>query len=552
MLAILLVAAGLRYPGYNFSLPYIDHVDEPAYNLAARMVIDFGSAKPLGMHGYPPGIITVHLLLERAFQNPDQPPSTILWLARLLSVTVSLMTILLMGLLGYRVATPLAGLIAAWLWAVSPRVVEHSRFATADPYVTFFAVLALFWAISGTLHDRDRWTSWGVFASMMAVVFKYQAIVIVPVVLLIPLWRLRSLPDRRRIWVNFGYNLLALALFGFWLVAIYPATEAHESPDWSAASSKLGVPSVEILRRNLTQSVLQPANRDLIWQTGAAGLALLMLRPVRRHVNWIGLGTLLAGAVVWFGVVSLYGWQFFRQFISASAFLTILAGTGLALFGAAAAWLVERTPRLVAVRHVRLAGAAVALVAIAFLTRRPLAASIEDTRNYLLHDRRNDLAVYADSSLPGGPYITHSENHKTFNRDWGGYAGTTEFPLHKVASLTDHPIEYWREQGVEYAVLAYDVYDTLKHTAQGLTYVDQTVLLKAYPPSSRYRGPAMVMLALDPIQYRAAGQLGPVHLIGYDIDRTTARPGESITFRLYWQCEGALGADYVVFNHLIL
>ena len=329
MLAILIVAAGLRYPGYDFSLPYIDHVDEPAYNLAARMVIDFGSAKPLGMHGYPPGIITVHLLLERTFQNPDQPPSAILWLARLLSVTMSVITVLLMGLLGYRVATPLAGLIAAWLWAVSPRVVEHSRFATADPYVTFFAVLALFWTISGTLHDRDRWASWGVFASMMAVVFKYQAIVIVPIVLLIPLWRLRSLPDRRRIWVNFGYNLLALALFGFWLVAIYPATEAHESPDWSAASNKLSMPSVEILLRNLTQSVLHPVNRNLIWQVGALGLALLTLRPVRRHVNWIGLGTLLAGAVVWFGVVSLYGWQFFRQFISASAFLTVLAGTGL-------------------------------------------------------------------------------------------------------------------------------------------------------------------------------------------------------------------------------
>jgi len=461
------------------------------------------------------------------------------------------MTVLLIGLLGYRVATPLAGLVAAWLWAVSPRVVEHSRFATADPYVTFFAVLALFWAISGTLHDRDRWTSWGVFASMMAVVFKYQAIVIAPIALLIPLWRLRFLPDRRRVLVNFGYNLLVLALFGFWLVAIYPATEAHESPDWSAASSKLSVPTVEVLRRNLTESVLHPVNSDLIWKIGAAGLALLALRPIRRHVSWFGLSALFTSAIVWFGVVSLYGWQFFRQFISASAFLTILAGTGLALFGTAAVWLVGRKPNLVTTRHIRLVGAAIAIIAIAFLTWHQLSASMRDTHNRLLRDRRNDLAAYADSSLLGGPYISHSENHKTFNRDWGGYAGTTQFPLYEVASITEHPVEYWREQGVKYAVVPYDIYTTLKDTPRGQVYVDQTVLLKAYLPSSRYRGPAMVMLALDPMQQPAAGQLGPVRLIGYDIDRTTVHPGESVTFRLYWQSDSALGVDYVVFNHLI-
>src|SRR5258708_37473310 len=50
LLLVLLVAcaAFLRYTGYNFSLPYMDHVDEPAYNIAGRMILDNGSAKPLG------------------------------------------------------------------------------------------------------------------------------------------------------------------------------------------------------------------------------------------------------------------------------------------------------------------------------------------------------------------------------------------------------------------------------------------------------------------------------------------------------------------------
>lgn len=550
LLVIMLLAAGLRYPGYDFSFPYIDHADEPAYNLAARMIIDFGSAKPLGMHGYPPGIVTVNLILLRAFHDPSLPPSSILWIVRLLSITVSVLTVLVMGLLGYRVATPLAGLVAAWLWAVSPRVVEHSRFATADPYVTFFAVLALFWTISGTLYDRDRWTNWGIFACIMAVIFKYQAIVIVPLVLFLPLWRLRSQLQRRRILVNFGYNFLTLALFGFWLVAIYPVTEAHESPYWSAAPDKLGVPTMDILKGNLTESVLRGVNSKLVWQAGLAALILLFIPTIRRHANGIGLFALGLGAVMWFGVVSLYGWQFFRQFISASAFLTVLAGTGLALGVTAMALLVERIPRVGSFSRAQAFVTVLGITAIVFLTRHQLAVSIDDAKNCMLHDRRNDLAAYADSSLAGGPYISNSENHKTFNRDWGGYRGKTNFPLFQIASITEHPVEYWREQGVKYAIVPYDVYETLANTPQGSKYLEETVLLKAYPPSSRYRGPAMVMLALDPIQYQTNQQLGPIHLIGYDIDHITVRPGESVTFRLYWQSDTALDVDYLVYNHL--
>lgn len=66
LLAILLIGSGLRYTGYKFSLPYV--VDEPAYNLAGRMIIDFGSAKLLG-------IVTLNYVLLRWFQDSSQPPA---------------------------------------------------------------------------------------------------------------------------------------------------------------------------------------------------------------------------------------------------------------------------------------------------------------------------------------------------------------------------------------------------------------------------------------------------------------------------------------------
>jgi len=41
-------------------------------------------------------------------------------------------------------------------------------------------------------------------------------------------------------------------------------------------------------------------------------------------------------------------------------------------------------------------------------------------------------------------------------------------------------------------------------------------------------------------------------LIGYDMDRRTASPGETIHLTLYWKALAKIGEDYVVFVHLLL
>src|SRR4051794_27227925 len=140
LIVILLCAGALRYTGYNFSLPYVDHVDEASYTIAGRMIIDFGSPKPIGMEGYPPGIIAVNYFFIRLFQDPSAPPTTILWMVRLVSITFSLATIVALALLTFRVAGPLAGLLAAGLWTFTPIIVEFSRYGTADNFVTFFSI----------------------------------------------------------------------------------------------------------------------------------------------------------------------------------------------------------------------------------------------------------------------------------------------------------------------------------------------------------------------------------------------------------------------------
>lgn len=553
LLAILVCASALRFTGYNFSLPYVDHVDEPAYNLAGRMIIDFGSAKPIGMHGYPPGIVTLNYILLRWFHDSADPPAVMLGWLRLLSILFSVGTVLIVGLLGYRVATPLAGLLAAGLWTFTPLVVEHSRYATADNFVTFFTLLGVFAALSGALYDRDKWVTGSVVAMIFAIMFKYQAMFVLPLVFAVPLVRLLDRRDgarTRRILRNGANNVAILGVFFFWLIVIFPALEATASPDWSAPTERLGLPTLDVLRENV-DATLTPLWHRVIWPVGLLGLGILFHPKFRRQVSLLGLVVALIAAVMWIFGVSLYGYQYFRQFISAGALLTILCSAGLSGWGVALAHVIRWPSRAAASLNRRAWLSAAALCALMIALSWPnIEASVANAREHTLPDRRNDLAVYMDTSLPPGPYISDADNHKTFNRDWGGYAGENVFPYAATALVTDRPIDEWREQGVEYAIVPYYAYVDMQRSAEGRAYLDEMLLLKTYPPSSEYRGPAMAVFRLYPMQHRDETEAGPVDLIGYDIDRTEVAPGGTLTFTLYWQADAAPSAEYAIYNHL--
>src|SRR5260221_11008818 len=76
-------------------------------------------------------------------------------------------------------------------------------------------------------------------------------------------------------------------------------------------------------------------------------------------------------------------------------------------------------------------------------------------------------------------------------------------------------------------------------------------LLNTFPPNPNYRGPDMAVFRLFPIQRKLDGTLGPIRILGYDLDRNVVRPGGSITFTLYWQAVSPPDADYTVFNHFV-
>lgn len=544
---ILILAAWLYYRGYDASLPYIDHSDEPAFNLAAQTIIDTGSARPIAFDAYPPGIITLNYLLIKHLKPAKSHFSSVLPALRLITISAWMSVLILIALIGAQLAQPATGLIAAAIWTVNPWVVEYVRFALADGYVTFFALLSLFLALVGMQHGRRSLVSAATYSLMLATVFKTQAVFLAPLILMIPLINVWRLPSQKpEVSKAFIWNCFRFLMFTAWLLLLYPTLEADRIPFWVAPSRSLSLPGPLTIWENVAPVLRQFQSLESWLPTMLFAFGLLL---DRRRSNRYGIATILIAALSWLFGMSLFGKQELRHFFFLGAVTTLLYAqglTGLALV------LVEIQKRTVfsnlSSRAQHITGSAIVAIVLAIGIYSRLQVSTRIAHQFTLHDRRNDLATYVDTSLEPGSYVTNYDNHKTLNRHWGGYNGINDFSRYpENALLTDKPIEEWRELGVEYAIMPH--YPLLEDP--DIYYTDETVLLKAYPVDSNFRGPSMVVLRLYPMQHETNTRLGSIRLIGYDINATQLDAGDDLILRHYWQAENATTAPNHVFNHLL-
>ncbi|MBN1429206.1 MAG: hypothetical protein JXB07_12595 [Anaerolineae bacterium] len=554
MLAIILLGAGmLRYTGYNFSLPYVEHLDEPALTTAADSILSIGTAKPIHhLDAYPPGIVTLDYFLLRWFHNPTEPPTTILSIVRLLSITATLGIGALIALLGYRVAGPLSGLLASWLWGGGTIIVEYSRYGTADNFTALFAILAILLTSMGTLYSRNRWLTLGVICLILAIVFKYQAILLAPAVFLMPLWRLKDAKkqERQHILRNYADNLIIFSIFMFWLIMLTPVLGAKQMAGWDEAyTQKLGIPSVDRLFGTMQE--IARGYEGIVIVAGLLGLGVYLWKPTRGNLSLFDGGIVFISELLWIVGISCFGVQNIRQSITAVALLAVLLGIGLMEWASLLQWLLNKLSKGEVFTKQPWIGQAVVCILVVWCSLPQLHGSIANAREHTLPDRRNDLALWFETTLNPGLYIADKANHKTFDRYWGGFPGQKYFPLFAMEVVTQRPLQEWRDNEVLYAIVPYSDYQEMLTTIKGQKYLDQMVMLKSYPPNPNYRGPSMVIFRIYPMQNLAEGRLGPIDILGYDIDRTTVSPGDTLTISYYWRASQSPDVSYQVFTHIL-
>ncbi len=548
LVLLLLLASWLYLRGYNVSLPYIDHNDEPQHLIAAQHIVDFGHEN--GVHDqYPPGTKMLTYVLLKHVKPIEAHHVTMLPALRLITITAWMLVIVLVALLGAMVAHPLTGLMAAAIWIVNPWVVERAHWLLPDGYLTLFTLLAVWLALVSYFHGRRSFSTAAVYSIMLAIVFKTQAIFVAPIVILMPLlnwWRMPAC--RKEAWRQTLWNCIRFAVFLFWLLLIYPTLEADQIVYVSKSYSDISLPSLESAWASLNNWLRTFQSRES-WL--AIAIAGCLLWRYRQRVNAVALFAVVMAGLAWLLGMSMIGYQHYRHYFAVGAIVALLYACSLTalLYAGQEALSRLKMPSL----SQRLRRLVVPCALLVFLVTRLLPSyhrSDALAHNFTLHDRRNDLMSYMDASLPPGKYITDRDgpNHKVFNRSWGGYTGLHDYPLARtLRDLPEESLESWRQNDAVYAIMPYPKNAEDPH----IYFPDETVLLKSYPPDPSFRGPSMVVLRLYPMQNKSDGQLGPIRLVGYDINRTQFAAGEDIVLRHYWAAENPTASIHHVYNHLI-
>ncbi len=218
--AILVIGAALRLAALRFELPAVYHPDEDALVMPAMNIIKTGDWDPLRMdygslviYLQTPVMALVYLLSARngfiaspvdlvimergAFPGIFPHPEYVL-AGRLLSAVFGIALIVLVYMLGTRLGGWRLGLIAATLAALTPDLVVHSHYATADMIMVTLTVLALY-LIVRAYDDWEMDSAWPYIgaglACGLATAAKLQGAVLVLPLALVPLLRAKRLDD---------------------------------------------------------------------------------------------------------------------------------------------------------------------------------------------------------------------------------------------------------------------------------------------------------------------------------------------------------------------
>lgn len=551
-LALLLVLAGWLYlRGLHVSLPFIEHLDEAQNLLEAQHVIDFGHARGVDRESYPPGLRSVIYPFLKYMKPDGAHHGTMIPLLRLVTIGAWTLSIIFVALLGAMIAHPMTGLMAAAIWIVNPWVVQRVHFVLPDGYLTLFTLLAIWLALVGVLRGRRSFNTAAIYSIMLATVFKTQAILIAPFIILLPLLNWWRAPSRRKdAWQQTFWNCLRFALFLYWLLVLYPTLEAPKHIyQYPVTELRIIIPSPDTLWQGLSQ-LLQTFQPLAVWLLVA--LTGGLLHRYRRQVNGVALVTIILSALAWLIGTQIMPTRNFhlRQYYTMGAMLAILYAAGFTgLFFLLEEALARFPPRSRQFSQRILLVLPAGIIALLF-TIALLPAYLESNalaHNFTLHDRRNDLMSYMDTSLPPGKYIADWSGpfHKIMNRSWGGYTGVHDYPLaQSVTYLKGMPIETWRTRDAVYAIVPY-------RTADFLRFPEETFALKHYPTDPNFRDPGMTVLRLYPMQREADGQLGSIHLAGYDLNASEVAAGEDIIFRQYWRADKPTNTVHRIGNYLL-
>jgi 4-amino-4-deoxy-L-arabinose transferase-like glycosyltransferase len=549
LLLIVLVAAALRLLSFQFSLPYVDHPDEPAYYVGGQEWR--GVIQPSGYYsGIPPAYVAVQTVTQPILEALGQNglASTVLVL-RAVAIFINLATLILIALTARAAAGDLAGLIAGAAWGIAPLVLENGVYALPDPFIYFFTALAFWLAADAFLiPNHQRRAVWSVVAGLGAVLMKYPALPALIPGMLVGLSFVVRPPKHWRI---LALQIALIGLTGFWLVFIY-GVDFNNLQREGAIVQNQGLKNLFDIGRvlhNLGQTI-EPLNLALCLIAFLLGATAFVYAKRRKlpTVSLLVVGLALPSIIAFPWLTSTYSEvtpTTVRYVLPATALVCVLLGLAI--------WQLVQViqsyqPRLSLLRYSAPVVFALLAVGVWYPQFTEDWALVQERR---LPDTRVLLRQWFDANLDPGTVIVDESNHKTFNPIWGGIPHRHWVDWWLSDNIMEHPLAEWRDtRKMTYAVLPYGELQTMEQSPEGQAYLNQMLRLRDFG-GTEVHGPQTAFYRLWRMQHETDVQFGDaIHLLGYDQSAESVKAGESITFRFYWKASQTPADNYSLFIHL--
>src|SRR5258708_17889801 len=280
--SIILVGALLRFTGYRFGLPYFQNFDEPWFFYEALFQ---RGLLPWWLHPNPSqGLIGLYKLAQIIAEGLTHQAATrsvteIIISLRFVSVILSLVTLVIIGLCARELAGDIAGWLAAAIWAVIPLVVYHSFTAIAEPWMMLLGALALYTAVLTLRRESIIHPLLSVWAGLAAFTFKYSMFSFAGIGLLFAAWRFLTVPPSQRTrWGRvIAFQIASIVIFLAWMVAFGGMIKDVSSPSREMAQV-IQQPLTGLTKEGIIPKIVYAS----FWQLGTTPLlfAGLYLPPL--------------------------------------------------------------------------------------------------------------------------------------------------------------------------------------------------------------------------------------------------------------------------------
>lgn len=473
--AIFALALGLRMWGIGFGLPYAYHVDEPTYvsaalNLGAGIIgrqpnptgfsnMLFGEYGAYYLVGRLTGTFTSSAAFEQAYRAD---PSVFLLLSRLTSVLFGAATVLVVYGLGARANRRRVGLLAALLLAVSFLHVRDSHYGVPDVTAPFFISLTTLFCL---MADQKRGVKYVLLAAAsagFAVATKWSIWPVgIPVLIVAVAHSQREAKQRSTRKSRWLRDLLLIVLclaagfvVGGFQLLLQPTTYMSYALREARAGEAggFGFWQIDTLPGWLFYL------KTLLYGLGIVLLALGILGFARRAALTIMRRDLASVLLISFPLI---------YFLMMGATQHYFARYALPLVPFVALFAAEAVMALydrLALRNRSWAQGITALLVIGALAL-PLIASIQHDALLAQPDTRTLAKEWIEANLPVGAkiaadWLMHTPALPTPDRSVPGDSGKY-YDVNYVgqSGLSEHPLEWYRQQGYEYLIASSFIYN---------------------------------------------------------------------------------------------